>query len=64
MIFRSRSPLVVAALFCFGAFTALTFARPQSAPNSAQQAQKPSDMPGMDMPGAPNPSDPSPASCS
>jgi len=59
---RFRSPLVFAAMFCFGTFAALTAAQPQSAPpNSAQQTQKPSDMPGMDMSGAANPSDSSPA---
>jgi len=62
MIARFRSPLVFAGCLCFGAFAALTMAQQQSTPpNSAQQAQKPSDMPGMDMSGAPNPSHPSPA---
>jgi hypothetical protein len=62
MIARFRSPLVFAGCLCFGAFAALTMAQQQSTPpNSAPQAQKPSDMPGMDMSGAPNPSHPSPA---
>jgi hypothetical protein len=53
---RFRSPLVFAAMFCFGTFAALTAAQPQSAPpNSAQQTQKPSDMPGMDMSGCGKP---------
>ncbi len=62
MIARFRFPLAIAALLCFGTISAFTFARQQSAaPNSPQQSQKPSEMPGMDMSGAPNPSDPSPA---
>jgi hypothetical protein len=62
MPMTARFPVTFAALLCFGAFGALTFAQQHTTvPDNAQQAQKPSDMPGMDMSGAPNPSEPSPA---